>query len=756
MLEKGKRDPLAGIRVSLTPWRVLPPPTDKKSKARPPFGEPAGEPIEQTTDPQGRFHYDDLVPGTYLVTLRGPLIIKTQSVETLAANKRTSITYFAPRRGNPFEVVVRAEAVRKEVTETVLSVEELKRIPGTQNDAIKAVQNLPGVARAPFISGLLVVWGSAPNDTRVYADGVLIPVLYHFGGLRSTINSEFVSQITFKPGAYGADFGRGLGGIVDVSTRAPKDDRIHGSVTLDLIDGSLTLEGPITKKLHFAVGARVSWIAAFLPLFNRSNIQVSPFYWDYQVALRYKPTQRDDLDLLIFGSSDSLQARVENPDPATSVDLNTKSYYTRTRVRWTHRFSGDTVLTVMPSIGTDSVRLGSGDAAVGIGGLAVSLNVMTLVYNLRSELRHRFTGWFNIAGGLDFEGGHTTFDVLAPQLGGGGSSGDGGGGGGGGSAPLSVLSSVRDQSAIDIVRTAPYIIGRFEFFDKRLVLSPQFRYDISYIRGYDGSLSRTLLSPEPRLLVFGQVVPKYLLLKAGIGLFSQLAQPQELAQTFGNPQLLAERGTTYVAGFETEPTATLNIQGQFFYKDLRSLVVSDATTRYDNDGLGRVIGGDFLIRQKLWRGLFGWIAYTVSRSERKDSPELPWRLFRYDQTHILTIIASYKLPWWNLEVGVRFRYVTGNPTTPVIGGLRDTTSQAWLQQSGEVYTNRLPDFQQLDLRIDKTFIFNRWKLGLYLDIQNLYNYGNSEALVYGGRQLYQMAGITGIPFFPNIGVRADF
>ena len=162
-----------------------------------------------------------------------------------------------------------------------------------------------------------------------------------------------------------------------------------------------------------------------------------------------------------------------------------------------------------------------------------------------------------------------------------------------------------------------------------------------------------------------------------------------------------------------------------------------------------------LLRQDLWKGLFGWVAYTISRSERKNSPEDAWQLFRYDQTHILTIVGSYRLPW-GLEAGVRFRYVTGNPTTPVVGGLRDTTSQDWLQISGGINSNRLPAFQQLDLRIDKTWVFNRWKLGLYLDIQNLYNRANTETLVYGGRQLAQVAPISGIPFFPNIGLRADF
>src|SRR5262249_10927413 len=102
-----------------------------------------------------------------------------------------------------------------ETVEHSLDVEEVQRIPGTQGDTLKAIQSLPGVARAPFGLGLLIVWGSAPADTRTYVDGVYIPTLYHFGGLRSTLNSDMIQSLDFLPGGYSVDHGLGLGGVVD-------------------------------------------------------------------------------------------------------------------------------------------------------------------------------------------------------------------------------------------------------------------------------------------------------------------------------------------------------------------------------------------------------------------------------------------------------------------------------------------------------------------------------------------------------------
>jgi outer membrane receptor protein involved in Fe transport len=176
---------------------------------------------------------------------------------------------------------------------------------------------------------------------------------------------------------------------------------------------------------------------------------------------------------------------------------------------------------------------------------------------------------------------------------------------------------------------------------------------------------------------------------------------------------------------------------------------------YNNAGSGRAYGLEVLLRYKPDEHFFGWIAYTLSRSEVKPSPGDPWQLFDYDQTHILTILASYKLPkdW---QIGLRFRYVTGDPYTPLVGSYADFDSGSYTPISAYP-TNRarLPSFNQLDLRVDKTWTFKVFKLTTYLDLQNVYNQQNPEAAYYN--YIYSKMGIVaGLPILPILGVKAEF
>src|SRR5438309_7584659 len=84
-------------------------------------------------------------------------------------------------------------------TRRTLRHEELVNVPGSLNDPIRVVQNLPGMNRAPYLGGALLVRGTPPADTGIYLDGQRIPILYHFLGGPSVINEQLLDRIDFYP-----------------------------------------------------------------------------------------------------------------------------------------------------------------------------------------------------------------------------------------------------------------------------------------------------------------------------------------------------------------------------------------------------------------------------------------------------------------------------------------------------------------------------------------------------------------------------
>ena len=81
----------------------------------------------------------------------------------------------------------RARPAKRVASSVSVTSGEVGRIAGVSGDTVKVVQNLPGVARAPGGFGMLVVRGGDPADTRVYVDGMEVPLVFHFGGITSVI-----------------------------------------------------------------------------------------------------------------------------------------------------------------------------------------------------------------------------------------------------------------------------------------------------------------------------------------------------------------------------------------------------------------------------------------------------------------------------------------------------------------------------------------------------------------------------------------
>jgi hypothetical protein len=249
--------------------------------------------------------------------------------------------------------------------------------------------------------------------------------------------------------------------------------------------------------------------------------------------------------------------------------------------------------------------------------------------------------------------------------------------------------------------------------------------------------------------------------KAGVGLFHQPPNGVESVKPYGTPGVRSNRSLHSSAGFEQDflPGLSLSLEG--FYKDYSDLVVaipdenaSAVGARFENIGSGRAYGAELLLRYQGEGRFHGWLSYTLSRSERRNAPDEPLHLFQYDQTHILSALASADVGA-GFTLGARFRFVSGTPYTPYVGGIVDLDAGAYAAvPASDAYSARLPSFQQLDLRVDKTFKIRSGKLIAYLELRNAYNRKNAEQISY--RFDYaQSKRETGLPILPVIGLRGE-
>jgi outer membrane receptor protein involved in Fe transport len=174
---------------------------------------------------------------------------------------------------------------------------------------------------------------------------------------------------------------------------------------------------------------------------------------------------------------------------------------------------------------------------------------------------------------------------------------------------------------------------------------------------------------------------------------------------------------------------------------------------YTNDGSGRIYGVEVSAEAHTQSNGMFYLAYTLSRSERKDGPGQPYHIFEHDQTHILSLVASQPLGHgW--EIGARFRLISGNPTTPVTGSIYDARSGVYVPSYGPVNSERNPLFHQLDLRVEKVWKLSPVTLAAYLDVLNVYNAQPRDGLRYS-YDYSKSEAVGGMPLFPSLGLRGE-
>ncbi len=716
-----------------------------------------GAPRTLSTGADGGFDFGELPVGKYSVKVSSPGFSDSELSEEVVAGATSQVKYRLFIASGGLEVTVRGERPPREVVKRTLSKREINRIPGTNGDALRSLQNLPGVARPPAIAGLLLVRGSGPADTQTFIDGTPVPLIYHFGGLSSVVPTEMLDKIDFYPGNFGAEYGRVMGGIVDVGLRKPKDDGYHGLVQTDLIDTRAMVEGPIPllKGWTFAAAGRRSYLDAWLgPTLEAAGAGVTqaPVYWDYQLLVEHNSDAAGRFRFGFFGSDDSLELLVRDPapgEPALSGTFGLKTAFQRIQMLYEKEIDGDDKVRAVLAFGHDELGFS-------LGPLFFNLDVLSV--NSRFEWAHQFSKAVRLNIGADVFSGFAEVNLRLPEQ---------------NSRPGEPPNQPFSTRPFTELKTSLAAAQPALFAELELEPAPGIRIVPGVRADYATFTEQVEFSPR----VSGRFslrneFPKTTL-KTGIGLYHQPPAFQQVVAPLGTPGVRSNRAIHYALGMEQEMTKQIEASVEGFVKQLDSQVVGNTPAvgggglSYDNRGTGYVAGGELLLRYKPDDRFFGWLAYTLSRSVRQNGPGEEEYLVNFDQTHILTVLGSYRLGHgW--EIGGRFRLVSGNlvdpsvcdPTAP---GCDPNRSNALFHGSSGAYipiplgnnNERLPVFHALDIRVDKKWKFKYWALSAYLDVQNAYNNQNPEAISYNFNYTARQY-VSGLPILPSIGIRADF
>jgi hypothetical protein len=624
---------------------------------------------------------------------------------------------------------------RRDDQSHTLTQEEFSKAPGSfGGDPVRAAQNLPGVAQSGG-SAQIIVQGASPDDTGYLINGHRVPLVFHFGGLSSVIIPEAVERVELLPSGYGPEYSRAIGGIIGLTTKEPKKDRFHGMAFVDLLNSGGMVEGPIDEKSTILVAGRYSYIGQVLKAVAKSNdnfeLTAAPTYYDFTSIYTRQLNEKNKFKTTIVASKDQLEL-VLNKSANNDTELK-GNFFNRTEF-----------FRIIPQITTQldakskmdhSIALGRDAILVNINGRYLDVN--SNVISQRSEYVREWTPTYKTFVGLDNQWNQSNVGINLPN-----SYSVGGVG-----TPFSV-----GENRKFIQQNTQMLLGAYlrqeikPSEDSKWTFLPNLRVDHFTVTNET--------KVQPRFQLRHQWSPS-LLLRSSVGQYVQPPQPGESSARYGNKDIRSPYAIHYTAGFTKDfregGTQGLEFTNNYFYKELKDLVNPDVKKNYSNNGTGTIYGSEIQAKYKKddWSGQ---VVYTYLKSERH-IPKFGTSPSEYDQTHNLNLIGTLNRGRWNFSG--RFRFVTGNPYTPVTGGTYDSDNDVYIPTRGRIYSQRFDAFNQLDIRIERKMIYESWILTSYLDVLNVYNSANQQNIEYS-YDYSQKKKVRGLPILPTIGVKGEF
>jgi len=692
-----------------------------------------------STDLNGNFTLTGLTPG--FIRIEASFVGYKQTIspeiEVTVANANSIEIKMEEQKEQIEEVVVKASPFRKTeespVSLRTIGIGEIEKSPGANRDISKVIQSFPGVQSTPAFRNDIIIRGGGPSESRFYLDGVEVPFINHFatqgasGGPVGIINADFIREVNYYSGAFPANRGNALSGVLEFNQVDGNPDKTNLQFTLGASEIAGTADGPIGEKTTYVVSARRSYLSF---LFGILELPFLPTFNDLQFKVRTRIDAKNEITFIGLGAIDKneLNLEIEEPDESQQYILSQLpenkqwSYSVGGVYKHFEKHSFQTLVVSRSHFNNSAVKYLENDDSFEANKI-LDYSSEEMENKIRFENTSRFGDVkFNVGANVDFAGyknSTATQRLINGQI-----------------------VNIDYNTDLNLIKYGIFGQVSKNFFSERLTLSLGLRTDAN---NYSKSMSNMLKQFSPRLSASYALTPEWSL-NFNTGRYFQLPSYTTLGYKENDVLVNKENELKYISvdhligGFEYRPSSTVLFSLEGFWKGYKNYPFSvkdsislankgaDFGVVGDEEVLsiseGRAFGAEFQTRISGKKGNLN-LSYTLVRSEFDDASGnyLP---SSWDSKHLLALTGTRELKN-NWRVGGRWRFVGGLPYTPwdleksAYVDVWNLTGGPSLDYS-KLNSLRFSAFHQLDLRVDKAFYLNKITAKFYIDIQNLYNF----------------------------------
>ena len=639
------------------------------------------------------------------------------------------------------DVIIVTGKRKSSISYKSVSIEEASKVaPG--GDPAQIVKLLPGVqstsgggrgggGRGGGGGNQVVVQGSGPYDTRYFIDDLEVPFIFHSFGDLSVIPGDMLRSVEFESAGFGAEHGDATGGIITLRTKEDIPERAKTNFVLNIpFYSGILYTTPLSESSALTVGVRRSYIDFFLQKFldaranksgdKSSNITLAPYFSDAEVQYL---TKNDDghTKLTLVTAYDGIKAVVPggfSPGASGQSDINFLTRFADIGVERQQRLSKEWKYVTTPQIyyyrSTFTIN-------------EIDVDNTTLKVRAPTHFTRRLDKDESLYLGLDPEHTSAKTSAYAPRL-----------------NFDDPTFDIEDAPLVKTTDEESFLnVAGWAAVDQKfgpVTVTPGVRVT------QNGQIKKVVADPRLRTRY---AVSEEVSIKAAVGQYSDSPQPGEASPERGNPDLNFIRAYHYVLGLETKWGELWNTDLSVYYKTGKSLVESDTSQNYANRGSMRSQGFEALIRRNLTGRLFGWLSYTYSKTEERDSGDKPWRTAAYDQTHIATLVGNYKLTGtWDL--GGRYNHHTGSTYDTIEDSVYNANLDKYQARPKEsdINNGRTPPINSVTVYASHDFLYDTWKLVLRFGLEQYWYKPQVDSVSYNYNytKTQNVNSLTAIPF----------